>query len=512
MVEEGDNKRIAKNTLLLYGRSLISMVVGLYTSRIILEALGIPDFGLYGAVGSIVSMFTILNGVLSAGTSRFLTFEIGREDKNKLNKTFSAAFLMHAIMAVVLFILLETVGLWFLNHKLNIPEGRTFAANVVYQFSILTCVLGLTQVPYSAVIIAREKMSIYAYVGLLEVLFKLALVALLLYVPFKDNLIAYAAICAAWSIGLQIFYRCYCRKNFEEAHLHIERDRSIYKDMLSYSMWDLIGQFCATGNSQGRNILLNMFFGVTLNAANYVANQVSAAVTMLNNNFTTSVQPQIVKSYARGDLKRFFELIYSTGKFSFFLIYILALPIALESPYILSLWLKEVPNHTLIFIWVTMIVLLLRAFANPIVRGIHATGKIKFLNFTSGVSSVALSLPLTYILFKLGCPFWSMLVVQLFVTIICNILEVVSLHRNVHFGYWDYFKKVYIRSFLVAILSAIIPVFLILILPSNFLRMLLVVSVSLMISSITIYFIGLDKETQLMVTDFIKKKVRRDRL
>jgi O-antigen/teichoic acid export membrane protein len=346
-------------------------------------------------------------------------------------------------------------------------------------------------------------MSIYAYVGLIEVLFKLVLVTMLLYAGFSDNLIAYASICACWSIGLQVFYRWYCVKHFDEAHLHIEKDKTIYKNMLSYSVWDLIGQFCATGNTQGTNILLNMFFGVTLNAASSVASSVLNAITVLNNNFTTSVQPQIVKSYAISDHKRFFELIYSTGKFSFFLIYILALPVALEAPYILSLWLKEVPQYTTLFLWVTIVYSLLRAFANPIVRGVHATGNIKFLNFSSGIFSVSVTLPVLY--------FWVMFIITIIRCIGCNIFEVVSLHRNIHFSYWNYFKKVYLRSFMVALVSAILPVILVLMLPSNFGRLALVTVVSLTTTMTAVYYLGLDKATQVKIVSFVKRKISRNK-
>ena len=256
----GENKRIAKNTIYLYFRSFLMMAIGIYSSRVILQALGIDDYGLYGAIGSMVAMFTMINGVLAVGTSRFLTFELGRNDKEKLKKTFSASFAMHVAMAIILLILLETVGLWFVNSRMNIPDGREFAANIVYQLSVLSCMLSLTQVPYSACIIAHEKMDIYAYVGIAEVSFKLLLVFLLLYSPFSDNLIAYSIIIACWSIALQVWYRFYCYRHFEESHLTVVKDKTIYKSMLSYSMWDFVGQFCATGNGQGINILINMFF------------------------------------------------------------------------------------------------------------------------------------------------------------------------------------------------------------------------------------------------------------
>ena len=309
MAAEGSNRAIVKNTLILYIRSFVMMAIGLFTSRIVLQAVGIENFGLYGVVGSIISMFTILNGVLAAGSSRFLTFELGRKDVAQLKKTFSASFAMHCIMALAMLILFETIGLWFVNHKINIPEGREFAANVVYQLSIFSCLLSVTQVPYGAVIIAREKFDVFAYVGIGEAIFKCVLPISLLYLNFKDNLIAYAIICTCWSAGLQIFYRVYCYRRFPETHLSICRDKLIYKRMLGYSLWDLLGQFCVSGNSQGLNILINMFFGVRFNASRSLAYTVDDKITQFNGQFLTAVTPQITKAYAQGAKRRFFELI-----------------------------------------------------------------------------------------------------------------------------------------------------------------------------------------------------------
>lgn len=304
-----EDKRIAKNTIFLYMRSFLMMAINLYASRVILQALGVEDYGLYGVVGSIVAIFSIINGVLAAGTSRFLTFELGKGNTELLRKTFSASFVMHVGMACIIFLLLETIGLWFVNYQMNIPEGREFAANIVYQLSILTCIFSLTQVPYSACIIAHERMAVYAYVGLVEALFKLVLVLCLLYFPFSDNLISYAIILAIWSIGLQVFYRFYCYKRFSESHLMLCREKAIYKGMLSYSLWDLLGQICGTGMNQGLNLLINVFFGVSINAARAVAYQVENVLTQFSGNFMTAVNPQIVKCYAKKDLQRFFELI-----------------------------------------------------------------------------------------------------------------------------------------------------------------------------------------------------------
>lgn len=506
---ESDNKRIAKNTIFLYFRSFLMMAIGLFSSRVILQALGVADYGLYNAIGSIVAMFAIINGVLAVGTSRFLTFELGKNDQVKLKQTFGAAFAMHVGMALFLFVLLETIGLWFVNNKLNIPAGRGFAANVVFQLSILSSMLSLTQVPYSATIIAHEKMDIYAYVGIAEVTFKLALIFVLLYVPFKDNLIAYAIIMAAWSIGLQIFYRFYCYNRFPESHITLVKDKSIYKNMLSYSLWDFIGQFCATGNEQGLNLLLNMFFGVTVNAGRAVAYQVENAITQFSNNFMTSMQPQIVKSYARKDFNRFSELIVQGGRFSFFLLFIISLPVFLEADYILSIWLVKVPNTASSFLRFIMYYTLFRIPNRTVIQGVHATGNIKYLNLTSGLYSAGTYLLAIYICYKLGAPYWACFIVQAFNGFFITYFELNALRKNVPFSLKSFICKVYLNVTFVAIISSIPAIFCVCFLQEGFLRLIVTTSVSIASSLVCIYVLGLNKEMRLKVKEIIRNKIRK---
>lgn len=507
MVMESDNKRIAKNTIFLYLRSFLMMIIGLFSSRVILQALGVDDYGLYGAIGSIVAMFTIINGTLAVGTSRFLTFELGKGDKERLNKTFNASFTMHVLVAIALFIMMETIGLWFVNNKMSIPHGREFAANVVYQLSILSCMFSLTQVPYGATIIAHEKMDIYAYVGLSEAIVKLALIVLLLYAPFSDKLIAYAIVIALWSIALQIFYRVYCYKRFEETHLKLCKDKDIYKGMLSYSLWDMVGQFCATGNSQGINILINMFFGVAVNAARAVAYQVEGAVNQLASNFTTSVNPQIVKSYARGDMDRFFELIYESGKYSYYLMFLLALPIFLEAEYILNLWLVEVPEYAVLFLRFVICISLYTIFSRSVINGVHATGDVKTLNLTSGVYSAGTFIPMVYVAYKLGLPVWSCFVIQSFNRIICSMLEVRALCKQVKFDVLDYFKKVYLHAISVSAIAAVVPTLVFSMMPSSFLRLTITVVVSVLSTLLCVYTIGISRSMRLKINDMIVSKL-----
>ena len=485
------------------------MAIGIYSSRVILQALGVDDYGLYGAIGSIVAMFTIINGVLSVGTSRFLTFELGRNDFEKLRKTFSASLVMHTAMALILFVLLETIGLWFVNSRMNIPAGREFAANVIYQLSILSCMLSLTQVPYTACIIAHEKMDVYAYVGIVEVTFKLLLVILLLYVPFADNLIAYAIILAIWSIGLQIWYRYYCYRRFSETHLMIVKDKAIYKSMLSYSLWDFVGQFCNTGNSQGLNILINMFFGVTVNAARTIAFQVENAITQFSNNFMTSVNPQIVKNYACGNMDRFFQLIYEAGRYSYYLLFMVSLPIFLESDYILQLWLVEVPEYTSLFLRFIIAITLVKVIARPLINGVHATGNVKVLNLTSGVYSAGTFLPAVYVFFKLGFPVWWCFIIQSFNASICTMLEIRALYKQVPFDVKDYLKKVYVWPISVSLIACVPSSLIVYNVESSFVRLCITIIISIVSTLFCVYYLGIDKKTRNKVLNVVNSKIKR---
>lgn len=504
---EEANKRIVKNTLYLYVRSFLMVIIGLFSSRVILDALGVDDFGLYGAIGSVVSMFVIINGVLTAGSSRFLTFELGRGNEKRLAQTFSASFTMHFILAIVLFLGMETIGLWFLNTRMTIPEGRLFAANIVYQLSIIDCMLSLTQVPYGAAIMAHEKMNIVAYVGLLEGIFKLSLILVLLYVPFSDNLIAYAIIIALWSIGLQLWYRFYCIHHFPECRLRIVKDRDIYKGMLSYSLWDFIGQFCATGNTQGVNILINIFFGVAANAARSVAYQVENTIMQFVTNFMTAINPQIVKSYAKNNISRFLQLIFESSKYSYYLLFLISLPFFLEAKFILSLWLVKVPENTALFLRWVMAISLFRIIARPVISGIHATGDVKTLNLTSGIYSAGTFLPAVYLLYDLNFPVWYCFVVQAINGVICSILEVRALYKNIRFNIRIFTIKVYIQPILISTIACILPTIIIIYIDEGFFRLILTTISSILSTIFCVYTFGISKDQRRMACDYINRKI-----
>jgi O-antigen/teichoic acid export membrane protein len=486
---------------------LLMMGVSLYASRLVLEALGIDDFGLYNVVGGIVALFSIINGALSAGSSRFLTFELGRRDFSALKKTFSASFTIHSFIALIVFIFAETAGLWYINNYLVIPDGRLGAANWIYQFSIVSCMLSLTQVPYSALIIAHEKMKIYAWTGVAEALYQLLLVYLLLYVNFTDKLIFYGLLICLWSIALQLYYRFYCTRNFAESKLTIVKDRHIYKNMLSFSLWDVMGNFCVTGNSQGINVLMNYFFGIAVNAAHGVTFQVEKGLTVFSNNFMTAVKPQIVKLYAEGSIGKMMSLVFESSKYSYFLLYVVALPVFLEVDYILKIWLKEVPEYTALFIRCIIVIRLIRAFATPVVQAVHATGNIKWLNLYSGGASIALTLPLTYFFYKSGYPAETSFYVSGVVSILCNYLELFIMKKEISFSILSYSLRVYGISLLIALLSIAPAYCMFQSMDTSFFRLLITSITSLITIGVLVFFIGINKINKRRIKIIIYERI-----
>ena len=393
-----NNKRIAKNTMMLYVRMLLSMIVSLYTSRVVLDVLGVEDFGIYGVVGGVVAMFSFLNSSMGGATARFLTFEIGGGSFQRLKETFSSALILHIGIALLVFVLAETVGLWFVYNKLVIPEERMVATIWVYQFSVLTTIVNITQIPYNASIIAHEKMGVYAYVEIVNVILRLLTVYLLVVGHF-DKLKLYAILTFSVSLIIAFTYRTYCLKRFEECRFGFAWNKGILKPMLSFSGWNLYGSLSVVVRTQGIGILLNLFFGVVLNAAIGIANQIQGVILSFVENFLIAVQPQIVKSYASHNRKRMESIVYNSSLFSFLLLSLISLPLIIEMDYILKLWLKKTPPFCVPFCQLILINNLLSILFRPIIYSIHATGKIKKTNFING-SIYLCVIPISYILFQ----------------------------------------------------------------------------------------------------------------
>jgi len=486
---------------------LLTMGISLYTSRLILEALGVDDFGLYAVVAGIVSIFGVINGALVAGSSRFITFELGCGDKDTLRKTFSVSFSIHALIAVIVLFLAETVGLWYVNTYLVIPPGRLAAANWVYQFSIISIIFSITQVPYSAIIIAYERMKVYAWVGMTEALFKLLMVFFLLHLNSIDKLIYFGLLSCVWSISLQVYYRFYCNRNFPESKLIIVKEKAYYTRMLSFSLWDLVGYFCASGNAQGVNLLINYFFGVAVNAARGVAYQVENAMMQFSNNFMTAVRPQIVKLYAVGRIEKMLSLVFESSKYSYFLLYIVSLPVFFEADYILSIWLKKVPDQSTLFLRCVIIIGMIRAFASPVIQAVHATGNIKWLNLYAGGAAILLTIPATYLFYKWGYP----AVVSFYIVgatgLLCNFLELYTLKKEIPFSILKYVYRVYGPSMLITVLSAIPIYYLHRSLEMSFYRLFLVCTVDVLYVGLLVFFIGVSAQNRQKIVAIVKNKI-----
>ena len=503
-----DNKRIAKNTMFLYFRMFLIMGVSLYTSRVILKTLGVEDFGIYNVVGGIVTMFSFLNGSLGAATSRYITFELGRKDYIKLNKIFNVALVTHVFIGAMIAILAETVGLWFFYEKMIIPDNRLNAAFWVYQISIFTALFALTQVPYNATIIAHENMKVYAYIGIVEVFVKLVIVYLIAVAPF-DRLVFYAILLFVLQVGIMIFYRLYCIKRYNESRINLCNEIVLYKDMFKYAGSDLIGNVSVLAQGQGLNLLLNVFFGPVVNAARAVAYQVQGAVTQFGNNFMTAVRPQIIKLYAQGEFKEMFKLVYLASNFSYYLMWLLILPLCFEADYILSLWLGDYPEHTVSFLILVFILCLIQTLKTPRTIVLHATGKLFLANVVIG-SLLCCAFPLAYIFLKMGgepeSVFWAANITMF----LSEFISVFIVRKYVEYSIADYLYNVHGRCAIVTAVSLLLPYFLFdRYMEPSFVRLILTCCLTTISIAATVWCIGMNKDMRQKTTAFIKSKIHR---
>jgi len=510
MTATNDNKRIAKNTMMLYFRMLLNMLVTLYTSRIILNMLGVSDFGIYNVVGGIVIMFSFLNSALSSATSRFLIFELGKKDYVQLKKVFNASLSSHICIALLVFLLTETVGLWFLTHKLVIPPDRMDAAIWVFQFSTLSAMVSLTQVPYNALVIAHEKMTIYAYVSVLDTILKLLIVYLLAIGNF-DKLKFYAVLVFLVSSTIALLYRLYCKKHYAESSITFKWDKKLYKELFSFSIWEMYGAFALMGMGQGVNMLLNIFFGPAVNAARAIAFQVQGAVLGFGENFIMAVKPQIIKLYAESKIKQMMDLAFSSSKYALFLTFCLALPLLLEMPFVLALWLKTVPDYTVSFCRLILVNNLIWSMRNSIVACFHAVGKLKISNLVTG-SLFYLIIIVSYFCLKYGLAPESVFIVAIVVSFMVQITELFLLKLFISYSVRAYVVKVVWPCMIVMVISAIIPFMLTNMLEPGLSRFITVGFASVFAVMISVFTLGIDRETRVLVVLKVKtiiQKIRR---
>ena len=497
-----NNKRIAKNTLLLYFRMLFMMVVSLYTSRVILNALGVEDFGIYNVVGGVVAMFSVISGSLSAAISRFITYELGKGDQSKLNKVFSASVTIQLLLSLIIVVLIESVGVWFLNAKMTIPADRMSAANWVLQFSIITFVINLISVPYNAAIIAHEKMSAFAYISIFEAVGKLAIAFLIMWSPI-DKLIYYAILMCAVAVVVRLTYGHYCKKHFAECSYHFHWDKDILKQMFGFAGWNFIGASSVVLRDQGGNIILNIFFGPTVNAARGIANQVNTAITGFVQNFMTALNPQITKSYASGDKEYMMTLIFQGARLSFYMLLLLSLPVLINTHYILVIWLKIVPEHAVLFVRLILIFAMCESISNPLITAMLATGKIRNYQIVVGGLQL-LNLPLSYICLKTGFVPESILVVAIIISLACLFARLYMLRGMIGLSSILYMKNVFLNVLAVALLSTIIPYMLFCYMKETFFSFIIITLIAVLCTLVVEFYIGCNQKERF----FVLNKVR----
>lgn len=496
-----NNKRIAKNTLLLYFRMLFLMAVSLYTSRVVLNALGIEDFGIYNVVGGVVAMFSVLSGSLSAAISRFITYELGKGNQENLNKIFSSAVTIQLGLAGIIILLAETIGIWFLNVKMNIPEVRMEAANWVFQFSILTFAINLISVPYNASIIAHEKMSAFAYISILEAVGKLFIAYLITITPM-DKLIFYAILMCVVALIVRFTYGNYCKRHFNECTYHFIWDKQLLKSMFSFAGWNFIGASSAVLRDQGGNVVINLFCGPAVNAARGIAFQVNNAVNQFVGNFMTALNPQITKSYAAGDRGYMMTLIFQGARLSFYMLLLLSLPILVNTHYILALWLKIVPEHAVLFVQLILIFALSESISQPLITAMLATGKIRNYQIIVGGLQI-MNLPLSYILLRLGYFPEVVIVIAICISQCCLAARLILLRGMIGLSITKYLKNVYLNIIVVCIIAVILPLISAYYIKESFINFILISLIAVICTLSSIYFIGCNNQER----EFIHQKL-----
>ncbi len=495
------NKRIVKNTMLLYIRMLFTMGVSLYTSRVILNVLGVNDYGIYNVVGGVITVLGVINAAMASASQRFITFELGGGSINKLKIVFCTSLNIHILISLIILLLSQTLGLWFFYSQLNIPVERINAAFWVYQFSVATTIVMMVSVPYNATIIAHEKMSAFAYISVVEVSLKLLIVYMLQLINF-DKLILYSLLLLFVQLFIRFIYGKYCNKNFEETKYKWQWDGLLFKKMSAFAGWQLFGCTAGVAYTQGLNILLNIFFGPAVNAARAVAVQVQNAIQNFSLNFQQAINPQITKSYAINDQERLSMLINASSKYSFFLVFFLSLPVLIETQSILSFWLGIVPEHTANFIRIMLVIMMIDVTANPLITAAAATGRIKTYQMVVG-GILLLILPISYLFLKLGYNPEIVFLVHLAMVICAQIARLFMLRRMISFSIRRFFKEVALRSLIVGSISIVLPLVVSEYLNSSFSSFMIVCLICVLSTSCSIYFFGLQKNEQ----NFAKEKV-----
>lgn len=503
MSQNLDNRKIAKNTIVLYIRMMVMMCISLYTSRVILNTLGVNDYGVYNVVGGFVAMFTLVTGALSNAISRYITFELGRDDKARLQMVFSNALLIQILLAFIVIILSEIVGLWFLNTRMQIPEGRLMAANWVLQCSILTFVVNLINIPYQACIVAHEKMTAFAYISILESVFKLCIV-ISLYFVLGDKLIVYSLLLLGVAILIRLINGVYCNSRFEECHFSPKADRNLLKEMTALASWNFMGTGAFVLSKHGVNLLINVFFGVVFNAARGIATQVDGAINQFVSSFTTAMNPQITKLYAAGNMSDMFKLVFRGTKYAYFLMLLVACPVIVEAPLILKIWLNVVPDYTVLFVRLTLIQSLITTLSTSLFVVAMATGDIR--RYQLCVGSLGLStFIITYVCYLMGCPVQYAYYISILIQTLILFARLIVLHNLVGLDIVAYFKEVIGKVILVTVSTCIILYLMPNYVDDSVLSFIINIILCLFITALFSLILGLEKSERLLVFKIIYK-------
>lgn len=494
-----NNKRIAKNTLLLYVRMLFMMAISLFTSRVILNTLGVEDYGIQNVVGGVIAMFGFLNGSMSSATQRFITFALGKGDKDRLQTVFSTTLQIHAFIAFIIVLLGETIGLWFLYNKMQIPVERMDAAFWVLQCSIASTVVMIVSVPYNACIIAHEKMSAFAYISVLEAILKLVIVYLLLIFPF-DKLVTYAILILTVQLSIRFCYSIYCHHHFLETKYKHGWDRPLFKEMTSFAIWSLWGNLSGILYTQGVNMILNVFFGPVVNAARAIAVQVQAAIQQFVGNFQMALNPQITKNYASGNLEQMHSLMFRSARFSFLLLFFISLPVLLETEFILSVWLKTVPNDAVIFTQIMICISLIYTTANPCVIANQATGKVKVYQMVVGGILLTI-LPISYIVLRLGAPAYSVFIVHFCVESVAQFARMYMLRKLINLPIRQYLQNIYIPIVATVAVAIVLPIMVHMHMVNGWVRFIAVGCTCVVSVGLSAFYIGFTKHERLFFWD-----------
>lgn len=499
MTTESNNKRIAKNTLMLYFRQILILLVSLYTVRVVLDALGVEDYGIYSVVGGIVSFFSFLSGTMASATQRFFSFALGQRDFDKLKSTFSVNLIIYAAIAVVALILLETVGLWFVNEKLNVPPERFESACWIFHFSVFMFISTIISTPFMAIIIAHEDMQIYAYVSIIEAIMKLGVVFLLVYLPW-DKLELYGMLTFAVSVITTAIYVVICLRKYRECQFRkFYWDKELFHQIVGFTGWTLFGQITSVGRNQAVTILLNQVFNPVVVAARAIAINITSQINVFSNNFNTGLYPPIIKSYAADDKEEMFSLIFNGSKISFFLMWIFALPFFIEMDTILTLWLKNPPPEAILFTRLALIEVLINAISLPLTTAARAPGKMKVYELTLGFIQILIFV-VSLIVLKMGGAAYSVFVVAIVANIVMFVVRLLIVRILISLALKPFFQQVIYPILLVALVSVIPSFGVHFLLPKGFVFTCITILWSVALTIFGMYFLGLDK--------FMREKVR----